>query len=132
MRTKRVLRYYCDHCSKGGFRRPEMMRHETTCVHNPNRHCSVCEGQSDLSELIAIAKQIDPDSMDLKRLEETAYRCPACMLAAIVQARRQSLALDPDDRLGWIRFDYKERMQAWRDEEAREFQAMVFNPAHFP
>lgn len=118
MRTKRVLRYYCDHCSKGGFKGPNIRRHEETCVHNPNRSCWACkefELHPQLLEiLVSLADAITPNGQNIGPLEKAADGCPACMLAAIVQSRSQ-------EDIVWVTFDYKERMTALYADKCENF-----------
>jgi hypothetical protein len=120
-----VLRYYCDHCSKGMFRRHDMRQHEATCVHNPNRVCWACQefelDPDPLPKLIEIARQIRIENQDLSPLAKAAQDCPACMLAAIVQARK---AVEPEDAV-WVAFNYKERMQEQYQEKNERFEARV-------
>lgn len=45
MRTKKVLRYYCDHkgCGKGHWKKTACIDHETICFYDPkNRACATC------------------------------------------------------------------------------------------
>lgn len=126
MRTKRVLRYYCDYCSKGMFRLYGMRQHEATCVHNPNRVCWACQefelDPEPLAKLIEIAREIGHENQDIGPLAKAAQDCPACMLAAIVQARK---GVDPEDAV-WVAFNYKERMQEQHQEKDLRYQARVF------
>ena len=60
MRQKRVLRYYCDHCNKGGCSKPAMRLHESICTLNTARVCRMCRmdeevAQAESSELVAAA-----------------------------------------------------------------------------
>lgn len=44
MHSKKVLRYYCDHCGKGLWKKPKALEHEDKCYYNPkNRCCGSCE-----------------------------------------------------------------------------------------
>ena len=52
MRTKKVTRYYCDHCSKGGFKKPDMVTHEESCTLNPDRVCYLCEVKIEIAPII--------------------------------------------------------------------------------
>lgn len=87
MRTKRVNRYYCDHCGKGGCSAGHMRKHEQRCCASPTRVCGMCEvatggrhQQRPIEELIAALREGDTAA-----LREAAHGCPACMLAAIIQ-----------------------------------------------
>lgn len=95
MRSKKVTRYYCDHCGKGGFFASRMTAHEAGCTKNLNRVCGICrtmgEAQLPLVELqAALAKDmaiaVDSYAMggiDLENLRTAANHCPACILFAI-------------------------------------------------
>jgi len=58
MRKKRVWRYYCEYCGKGGCSAGAMSKHEKHCTMNPNRECRMCEimgeAQPDMSKLLAM------------------------------------------------------------------------------
>ena len=111
MKTKRVNRYYCDFCGKGGCSAGHMRRHEERCTLNLQRECGVCKmieaSPKPLEELIAalprpmshasmsfdhaFGTHYDPRPMcdaiekTLPKLRELADGCPACMLAALRQ-----------------------------------------------
>lgn len=114
MRTKQVNRYYCDYCSKASLSASHMARHEKHCTLNLNRVCRVCKfvedgrskdfQQSTPAELVAllpvpIVTKTEFDGMKFQdgfeaavvsavpKLREAAGNCPACMLAALRQAR---------------------------------------------
>jgi hypothetical protein len=103
-----------------------MARHEVVCVHNPKRVCWACQEFSldpePLENLIPLAFAITREDQDLGPLQKSANGCPACMLAAIVQARK--IFTDPEDAV-WVKFDYKARMQEKYGEHNREFRDMV-------
>lgn len=129
MRTKRVIRHYCDHCSKGSFQKPAMWKHERSCFKNPERICWMCEEdqreQSPLAELIAIAREIPEGNVPeihLKPLRLAAQDCPCCMLSAILQSRNGKPG---EDSYVFVQFSYKEEADARNAEAASEFQAMV-------
>lgn len=110
MNRKKVWRYYCDHCGKGGCSAASMSKHEKSCCKNPDRVCRMCEsagiGGSSMTELIAALG--DGDSLD--ELRRVSDGCPACMLAAIIQSGKQ----DKNDPETWIDFDFaKERGRFW-------------------
>lgn len=109
MKTKKVNRYYCDFCGKGGGAAGHMRRHEERCTLNPQRVCGMCSfaefAPKPLAELVALLP--DPEHYE-KHNDEFDYDyydgldeaveliwddfkgaaddCPACMLAAIRQA----------------------------------------------
>ena len=44
MRSKKVLRYYCDYCSKGLWSMHDCEFHERICFYNPStRSCPTCK-----------------------------------------------------------------------------------------
>lgn len=43
MKSKKVLRYYCDHCNRGHWKKSGCLEHEERCYFNPkNRKCGSC------------------------------------------------------------------------------------------
>lgn len=62
MKSKKVTRYWCDHCNKGGLQRHSMEKHERHCTLNPARACRVCTlingggevGVEKMGELLAL------------------------------------------------------------------------------
>lgn len=124
MKTKKVNRYYCDFCGKGGCSAGHMKKHESRCTNNPNRECGMCliddeytgeARQKPMAELVAIMpdKAIigTPEYLNeetnvlvesaMASLREATEECPACMLAAL----RQS---------GWsghVDFNFKKEME---------------------
>lgn len=108
MKTKKVNRYWCDHCNKAGLQSRAMVVHEKHCTMNPARECRVCkllendvpEGfeRKTLAELMAILptmiewslgpeyrafEQSVTDAVALLRVATGG--CPACMMAALRQ-----------------------------------------------
>lgn len=77
MRTKKVNRYWCDHCNKAGLSAGSMAKHEAHCTLNPARNCRVCTlvnggyqvGAERMAELVAILP--DPAAF----LDQTIYHC---------------------------------------------------------
>ena len=109
MRSKKVTRYWCDHCNKGGLQPHAMAKHERHCTLNPARTCRVCtiinggghvdaermpgliallpagpgpDGYGD--EVTAYIAQIEAA---MPKLREATENCPACILAALRQAK---------------------------------------------
>ena len=107
MKTKKVTRYYCDHCGKGGFRKPDMLNHESTCNMNPHRACYLCELPANKVDFENIATQMrertdvyfesdepqDDGSMittskdAIAWLSNQVHGCPACILSALRQGK---------------------------------------------
>lgn len=85
MRTKKVVRYYCDHCAKGMFKKPSMARHELVCYRNPKRVCHRCNNNPDhcitgerKRELIDLARNRKP-------IATKASECPDCLMAYCIR-----------------------------------------------
>lgn len=109
MRSKKVTRHWCDHCNKGSLQKHSMAVHERHCTMNPARACRVCgilggpvvSDPEALRALIAILpNDVTPASFGdelndyveranaaIPKLREAAGDCPACMLAALRQAK---------------------------------------------
>lgn len=114
MRTKKVNRYWCDFCSRAGLQAGAMAKHEKHCTMNPARSCRVCAimhgSQSPSPERLREFVAILPPYMDFESdgwgnttqryidfcaavnaavpaLREAADSCPACMMAALRQAK---------------------------------------------
>ncbi len=84
MRAKTVKRFFCDHCSKGMFRKKSMERHESICFHNPNRSaCILCELHKEKTELPTVLDEAYKQSLDA--LRTAANHCPACIFSAIIR-----------------------------------------------
>jgi len=122
MKTKKVNRYYCDYCGKGGGSAFHMVRHEKKCTMNPQRECGMCAamcsalGESALAsptELIAMLPTVENyrredkygvsysglvDALKavLPKVREAAGNCPACILAALRQSGIPMGCVDKD------------------------------------
>lgn len=131
MRSRKVTRWYCDHCSAARFQQPAMVRHETSCTANPARKCHICNGDpqtgaEDLPVLIAFCKESAAKSQDgltltpeaIDKLRELCDSCPACMLAAVRQAN--VYAVDWDAKL-----EFKSFWDHWRQEQAAELGRII-------
>ena len=125
MREKTVKRFYCDHCAKGGFKKPDMARHESSCTLNPKRVCYLCGGSVDIAGIIEAMKnrkdvrcqsegdgswnQSEPKSFETKSEEardwlmEQTDGCPACALSVLRQGKIFAFEV----------FDYKEELSGW-------------------
>jgi hypothetical protein len=113
MRQKKVWRYYCDHCNKGGCVKAAMLKHERHCIRNPERTCRMCALGGGYQELMPVLKAALVEGGDNK-LREVASGCPVCMLAAIVQTG----PYDADPETGWYEgpnFDYRTESRAYLD-----------------
>ena len=108
MRIKKVNRYYCEFCKKAGCSGGHISRHESACTLNPNRICRMCKAvggaQKSISDLVAILPNVenylnrDFDGVSYSGLGDATDRalpllrkltdgCPACILAALRQAK---------------------------------------------
>ncbi len=104
MITKRVNRYYCEHCKKAGQVARHIERHERHCTMNPFRICRVCplvdSEQQPIRTLMAVLPEesigTDWEGCELsngwpgideavKKLRDLSGGCPACMMAALRQ-----------------------------------------------
>lgn len=105
MRSRKVIRYYCDFCSRGMFRKPDMEKHERGCTANPNRVCGLCERVGEITHPFEkLIEALHEGGIDgLSKLVES---CPACMLAGTRAANK----LSPSEPY-W--FDYKAAHEAW-------------------
>lgn len=110
MRQRKVWRYYCDHCRKGGCAKAAMARHERGCVRNPDRECGLCAKAGMQQASLGVLRESLVDG-GVDALGERAGGCPACMLAAIVQERR-SEGYDGGDA-AWSSFDYRQAHAAF-------------------
>lgn len=88
MKTRSVTRHWCDHCSKGGFTRPAMAKHEQRCVKNADRVCGMCA-------YAKLEQQPTPKLINALRSEAgwealviLVSECPACLLTALVHERK--------------------------------------------
>ena len=107
MKSKRVIRYYCDFCKRGSFRKPDMEKHERGCALNPERICGLCARMGESTRT--------PDEMldalgdgGLEALSRLVESCPACMLSAV----RRWNKLNPGEDEGYW-FDYKKAHDEW-------------------
>lgn len=130
MRTARVLRYWCDHCKKGGCQKAAIAKHEKHCVRNPDRSCRMClhvrepgEGtppnasyKPDTAALIVALEMADNGGRDgVAELRKAADGCPACMLAAILQYREKHGIERFNEDGECFQFDYKKECEdVWK------------------
>ena len=122
MKTKRVLRYYCEFCKKSGGVKRAMEKHEKHCTMNPDRECRMCETESipqvpmqQLLESLGPLEQsenewgnlvtIPGDVEGVRELTE----CPACILAAIRQSGQVAYMYNFDYKaeceMFWVRIN---------------------------
>jgi hypothetical protein len=122
MRKKKVWRYWCDFCGKGGCSASSMVKHEKHCTMNPNRICGFCKREELEQKPIAILiAAYDKDTLETtNNLREAADGCPACMLSAIRQWKGQNNRPVSE---AWDRWNYKQEVERfWNDYKAgREY-----------
>lgn len=82
MKQRKVWRYYCDHCKKGGCGKAAMLKHESSCTRNPARVCRMCKHGGLTQQPIESLRE-EVGSLD--GLRKAARGCAACMLAAVMQ-----------------------------------------------
>ena len=119
MKTKKVNRYYCDHCKKSGCSARHMKKHETGCTLNPNRICGYCRiseiEQMEMKRLLDVLPcpptEIEdeygwigygdiPDiEIAIDKLRELTQNCPMCIFSALRQK---------DIPIYMTKFNYKE------------------------
>jgi hypothetical protein len=131
MRVRHVIRYYCDFCPRGYFKKASMMRHERGCTANPNRVCGLCEyavpslKQKPMIELIACLsgglgpRDSPPDWSNcdvdgrMRNLRALTEGCPGCILAAIRQSGIMKALYDSEYGAPDLKFDFKKELEAW-------------------
>lgn len=132
MRTKTVLRHFCDHCGKSRARRDAMEAHELKCFRNPSRKCPVCGAVGTNAEAKAIMGEFlggtHDQAEDIKKLSESLDDCPWCVLAAMTIFNIQS---EDEDKVGF-QFDFAAARKAWQDEQSEEFADVVgLHPGYY-
>jgi hypothetical protein len=125
MRIKHVIRYYCDFCPRGYFKKPSMERHERGCTANPNRVCGLCEYAEPSLKQKPIAELIDclmegkssECTSDIKqgmaKLRQLTEGCPGCILAAIRQSGIMKALYDSEYGPPELNFDFKKELEQW-------------------
>ena len=97
MKSKKVWRYYCEFCGKGGCGKYAMEQHEIHCTMNPNRKCRMCAIAElrtvPMDELIKLLPEPHKEDnygtihfKDLSKIRKVTNNCPACILATIRQS----------------------------------------------
>jgi hypothetical protein len=106
MRTKKVTRHYCDHCSRGMFVRKAMERHEASCYSNPQRKCHMCFNRD---EYKPVAIENRP-----KEIIATSNECPHCLMHAVVMYNKANKGWE--DAVWYDLEKFKEDRRAWNNE----------------
>ena len=128
MRKKKVWRYWCEYCGKGGCSAGHMKKHEKHCTMNPNRTCRMCKYNEDatfkpvseLKKLVNLEELYveawangklvyhneEAEKQTIEKLRDATGNCPACMLAVF---RQLNIVLN------FKPFDYKKECDnLWR------------------
>jgi hypothetical protein len=117
VRTKKVTRHYCDHCSKGMFRKDAMERHEAICYLNPARKCLRCDNQPEFAITEERRKAILEDG---EKCQTKEGECPDCLMAMMIQFNTQKPSnYEPEDP--FLRYN-KEQFQSDRMDWDTEHQ----------
>jgi hypothetical protein len=128
MRIKKVNRYWCDFCNKAGLSAHAMRKHEQHCTLNPLRKCRVCqfinggngccieelksllpdatefhESHAFVGDDNAYSRLLEATEATMPSLREATDNCPACIMAALRQAKIPVPMVDS--------FDFKAEMQ---------------------
>lgn len=116
MKTRKITRYYCDHCHRGKFKIDAMEAHEHVCFHNPHRDCCECDAtNTNVSENVKFL-----DHHELEELKKEVDDCPACTMAAVIQHNKNHDAESP------VMYDtYKSERDEYRNEKWKEETAHV-------
>lgn len=143
MITKKVTRYYCEHCKKAGGAAYYMQRHEEHCTLNPNRKCRAClllDGGGTYGRMAEIALILPAENpfklpyseqsgkkehVFLKELEqilpalrEATDNCPACIMAILRQSKIPVPAV--------AGFDFKKEMAAIFSEQEQDDREVYY------
>jgi hypothetical protein len=115
MTTKRVNRYYCDHCRKGGCNAGAIRRHESVCFFNPHRGCLVCGlERTEVALNVALLEHMTPDD-----LLKTGV-CPACVCAAVAVFNKNAAPFEHDTGYSErITFEYQKALDEWNNQRAQ-------------
>ena len=120
MKAKKVWRYWCDYCKKGGCRKDAIARHEQSCIRNPNRVCRMCLkaglAQQKTEDLIKAFRGAEAEGEEkaVVALREAANGCPACMLTAVAKL---NVLPDADGPGRWVNWDYKKELAGFWSEQ---------------
>lgn len=113
MITKRVLRYYCEHCHKGGQSKSAMTKHETGCTANPNRACGLCRTAGVTQVPMApLVQKLAEGEISVEDLCSAVNFCPACTLAVV---RTVNKDCGHGEESYW--FDYRKAHEEWWKEQ---------------
>lgn len=134
MRTKLVKRHFCDHCNKGGMVAASMIQHEKTCLRNPGRECFLCdEGRQKPAPMKDLIDAFfNGSGVHMAAVRAICCGCPACLLATILQAKKDPRWKKDGYDEPWVegdptpehhQFDYKKEKDDWYSEQVNIFNA---------
>lgn len=130
MKQKKVWRYYCEHCAKGGCNAGHIKTHEKHCCRNPNRECRMCGVKH--RDFVELSKLLNDKGVDA--LHDAVEHCPNCILATVLQTKDYT-----DPERGFWTWDYKKSVQDWWNEKnavTREqddaYNAALYSAGMFP
>jgi hypothetical protein len=92
MKTKKVNRYYCDFCNRGGCSAAHMKKHERHCTANPERECRVCGNAVRPRDVRVPLGPNDPQRGEAERVLDfyrTAYSWPDTIDEREAEAERE-------------------------------------------
>ena len=125
MKQKKVWRYWCDFCKKGGCSASAMRTHELRCTLNPNRECRLCKTagirSAPLVGIIESARSAEAGDAGWAVVMDAAKGCPVCAFAAIRLAGRTPGMDEPKGRAAnAITFDLKKELaDFWAHENSK-------------
>lgn len=150
MKKRHVWRYTCEHCKKSNCSGGAMAQHELRCFRNPARCCPVCEAQWPLDWLVEPMKALEEieeatEEALIAKLREAVEGCPACMCAAIMQAKLPMIEWDTPGEYHFgefcpgshgsyryrVKWDYGKERDAYRAEQRASEEERVFNQGAF-
>jgi phosphopentomutase len=115
MRSKKVIRYYCDHCNKGMFQKPAMARHEARCYRNRQRVCGRCGNSPDHAISADRKSQLYAIKSAGEKVTTVGGECPDCLMAYCAQEFPKGGVANPfEETILWYdREQYKKDVNDW-------------------
>lgn len=110
MKRKRVTRYYCEYCGKGGQTKRIIYWHEQGCLWNPHHRCPVCTKTRDWP---AIALGFVLAGFNQEWVVRAVEGCPHCVLA-VLKAHNKGKPKKEHVNF-WDTFDYKKALAEYQD-----------------
>lgn len=116
MRSKKVIRYYCDHCNRGMFQKPAMARHEARCYRNKQRTCERC-GNSPYAISAERKSQLYFIQSSGEKIMTVGGECPDCLMAYCIQEFPGAGSIEPGETVLWYdKEQYKKDSADWHKE----------------